>query len=181
MPLTKSLTRVSLVTGALLLIPLVAMQFTREVNWTLSDFVIMGALLFGTGFVLELVASRPSPLVYRLAAVGAVLTGLLLIWVNLAVGFIGSGPNPANLLCGAVPVSGLVGAFAGHFKPRGLAYALTATALAQLLVPMLALLVWHMPVKSQEWIASAVFALLWLVSAWLFQRASWHQVPAQRA
>lgn len=39
--------RVALVTGLLLLVPLVAMQFTDEVRWNLADFVVAGALLFG--------------------------------------------------------------------------------------------------------------------------------------
>ena len=42
----------------LLLIPLVAMQFTSEVNWTLSDFVVGGMLLFGTGIICELVIRK---------------------------------------------------------------------------------------------------------------------------
>ena len=33
----------------LLLVPLVAMQFTREVRWGLADFIVAGALLFGAG------------------------------------------------------------------------------------------------------------------------------------
>jgi uncharacterized membrane protein len=38
----------------ILAIPLVAMQFTNEVNWKLSDFVVMGALLSITGIAIEL-------------------------------------------------------------------------------------------------------------------------------
>jgi hypothetical protein len=41
-------------TVVLLLIPLIAMQFTNEVNWTLFDFVVAGFIL-GTGFICELV------------------------------------------------------------------------------------------------------------------------------
>ena len=40
----------------LLCIPLVAMQFTNEVNWTFSDFAIAGGLLLGTGLLIETVA-----------------------------------------------------------------------------------------------------------------------------
>jgi nitrate/nitrite transporter NarK len=42
----------------LLLIPLVAMQFTNEVNWTLSDFVVAAVLLLGTGLVCEFVMRK---------------------------------------------------------------------------------------------------------------------------
>ncbi|WP_165822141.1 hypothetical protein [Hymenobacter edaphi] len=171
MNLSKSLTRVSLITATLLLVPLVAMQFTAEVNWSPLDFIVMGALLFSVGLALELVASRRGPVVYRLAAAGAVLTTLLLVWSNLAVGFIGSGPNAANLLCGAVPLLALGGALMGRFQARSMAYATGAAALLQLLVPVVALLVSHIEVKPQEWGISVVFAAFWLGSAWLFQRA----------
>ncbi|MCC3158707.1 hypothetical protein LJ737_15790 [Hymenobacter sp. 15J16-1T3B] len=171
MNLTKSLTRVSLGTAALLLVPLVAMQFTAEVNWSPFDFVVMGALLFSAGFALELVASRRGTLAYRLAAAGAVLTALLQLWANLAVGFIGSGPNPANLLCGVVLVVGLAGAVVARFQPRGMAYAMLATAGLQILVPVLGLLIWHLQIAPQEWAISGVFAALWLAAAWLFQRS----------
>jgi hypothetical protein len=43
---------VAVVTGLILLIPLVAMQFTNEVNWSVTDFILMGSLLFGTGTLL---------------------------------------------------------------------------------------------------------------------------------
>ena len=38
----------------LLLIPIIAMNFTDEVNWTVSDFVVAGTLLLGTGLLCEL-------------------------------------------------------------------------------------------------------------------------------
>jgi len=37
--------------GLILLAPLVAMQFTREVAWTASDFLFAGVLLIGGGGV----------------------------------------------------------------------------------------------------------------------------------
>jgi hypothetical protein len=171
MNLTKSLTRVLLVTGLLLAVPLVAMQFTAEVNWSPFDFVVMGALLFSVGMALELVVSRRGPVAYRLAAGGAILTTLLLIWSNLAVGFIGSGPNAANLLAGAVPAVALAGAILARFQAWGMALAMVAAALLQVLVPVLGLLGSRLEIMPQEWAISAVFATFWLASAWLFQRA----------
>jgi hypothetical protein len=48
--------RLSIILSAifiLLLIPLVAMQFTNQVDWSTSDFLIMGILLLGTGLIIE--------------------------------------------------------------------------------------------------------------------------------
>lgn len=82
----KIFLRPALITGLLLLIPLIAMQFTPEVRWTLSDFVIMGALIFGTGFLVETILRTGAR--YRLLL--AVLAGLafLWLWIELAVGLV---------------------------------------------------------------------------------------------
>jgi archaellum biogenesis protein FlaJ (TadC family) len=54
----KRLMGIVLTVVVLLLIPLIAMQFTNEVNWTLFDFVVAGVLLLGTGFICELVIRK---------------------------------------------------------------------------------------------------------------------------
>lgn len=76
--------------AVLLLIPLIAMQFTNEVNWTLSDFVAMGILLLGTGFLCELVMRKVNRARYRIAICGVLLLALVLIWIELAVGIFGT-------------------------------------------------------------------------------------------
>lgn len=74
----------------LLLIPLIAMQFTDEVNWTLLDFVVAGVLLFGTGFIIDLVIRKIKNVEYRIAFVIVIILALLLIWAELAVGLFGT-------------------------------------------------------------------------------------------
>lgn len=86
----KSATRVALVMAAVLMIPLVAMQFTGEVDWSLSDFVVAGILLFGTGMGFVLLVSKVIDPVYRAAAIVALAVLFLLVWAELAVGIIGS-------------------------------------------------------------------------------------------
>lgn len=84
--LDNNIIRIALGTMLLLLIPLLAMQFTNEVEWNLIDFTVAGTLLFGTGLAYELITRKVRSTKYR-AAVGAVLvTALILIWVELAVG-----------------------------------------------------------------------------------------------
>jgi len=70
----------------LLLIPLLSMQFTDEVNWNATDFVIAGVLLFGTAGICELVFRKVNNRDIRLGIVVALLIFLVLIWAELAVG-----------------------------------------------------------------------------------------------
>lgn len=86
----KRLNIILLTAVSILLIPLLAMQFTEQVNWTLSDFVVAGLLLFGTGLMVDLVIRKVSKRTYRIALYTALLIGLLLIWAELAVGVFGS-------------------------------------------------------------------------------------------
>jgi len=74
----------------ILLIPLIAMQFTDEVNWTLSDFVVAGILLLGTGLMCEFVIRKVKKIEYRIAICVTLLLALLLIWAELAVGIFGT-------------------------------------------------------------------------------------------
>jgi hypothetical protein len=174
MTLTKSLTRLALATASLLLIPLVAMQFTKEVVWTLSDFVIAGGLLFGAGLIYVLVSRLDTNGAYRLGAGVAVAAGLLLVWGNLAVGFIGSEDNPANLLYGAVLAVAAVGALVARFRAAGMARAMFGAALTQAVVPLVAAAIWR-PELNQGMlfvlVLNTIFAGIWVVAGWLFRRA----------
>jgi hypothetical protein len=85
----KRLFIIVLTVALLLLIPLIAMQFTDEVNWTLLDFVVAGALLLGTGLIFELVMRKVKKAGLRIAMLVALLAMLVLIWAELAVGILG--------------------------------------------------------------------------------------------
>ena len=82
----RSVLRVLLGTGAVLLVPLLAMQFTREVNWTALDFVVAAILLAGAGFALELAVGRVANTKQRLLWVGAIALAFVYVWAELAVG-----------------------------------------------------------------------------------------------
>jgi Kef-type K+ transport system membrane component KefB len=86
----KRLTGIVITVALLLLTPLVAMQFTDEVNWKLSDFVVAGILLLGTGLLCELVMRKVTKRKHRIAIIAAVLLVLFLIWAELAVGIFGT-------------------------------------------------------------------------------------------
>ena len=164
--------------GLLLLIPLIAMQFTEEVNWDITDFLIMGAVLFGIGLIYELVGRRSEKTSYRVAFGVGLLGAFLLFWVNAAVGIIGSENQSANLPYLTVFAVGLIGAIVSRLKAGGMAITLFVLTGIQLLVPVVALFIWPPPATS--WAPSvlgvfalnAFFALLFLVSALLFRQAS---------
>lgn len=82
----KRLIIIVITVAFLLLIPLIAMQFTAEVNWTLSDFIIAGVLMLGTGVLCELVLRKVNKTSLRTGICIAILAIFLLIWAELAVG-----------------------------------------------------------------------------------------------
>ena len=172
----KNIIRITLATAFILLLPLLAMQFTDEVVWDLTDFAVAGALLFGAGLTYELVARKAGNIAYRAAVGVAVAAALILVWVNLAVGLIGSEDNPANLIYVGVLAVGIIGAIIARLQSHGMARALFATALAQALVAVIALIAGmdQYPGSSVSEIVNlnVFFVALWVGSALLFRRAS---------
>lgn len=72
-----------------LLVPLIAMQLTAEVDWTLTDFVFMGALLGTAGLAYGLATRRILRVETRLLIAMMVLAAFLLLWADAAVGVFG--------------------------------------------------------------------------------------------
>jgi hypothetical protein len=88
--LARDLRRVLLGTGAILLVPLVAMRVTREVNWSPLDFVVAGILLAGIGSLHVLFTRKLRTAPQRRLIGGGLLLTLILVWAELAVGIFGS-------------------------------------------------------------------------------------------
>jgi hypothetical protein len=75
----RPVARVALATALILLVPLVAMQFTDEVDWGVADFAVAGALLGGTGFLLyELAARKAGNIAYQAAAAAIGVAAIVL-------------------------------------------------------------------------------------------------------
>jgi len=72
--------------GLTLLTPLIAMQFTNEVNWDIMDFIVAGILLLGTGLACDFVMKKVKKTKFRIAICLAILAFLFLVWAELAVG-----------------------------------------------------------------------------------------------
>lgn len=171
----RSAIGVVLATGVILLLPLLAMQITDEVDWDRADFAVAGALLAGTGLMYEVAARKAGNIAYRAAVGLALAAALLLVWINLAVGIIGTENNPANLMYIGVLAVGIIGAIMARFQPHGMARALFATALAQALVAAVALIAglglpWSGPAEILG--LNGFFIALFAGSASLFRRAA---------
>ena len=82
----NNINRIALVTAGILLIPLIAMQVSDEWNWTLSDFIVIGALIAGTGLMIELARHKVRNNTHRAILVIALVLACLYIWAELAVG-----------------------------------------------------------------------------------------------
>jgi len=73
----------------LLIIPLIAMQFSNEVNWSWGDFLIMGILLLGTGLLCEFILRKVKKNRDRIILCVGIFVLFFLVWAELAVGILG--------------------------------------------------------------------------------------------
>lgn len=164
-----------LLAAVILLPPWVGMRFTGEVQWNAADFLFAGGLVAAVATTYELAATRTRNRAYRAAVGVALAAAFVLVWVNAAVGIIGSENHPANRMFHGVLVVAIVGALIARFRPGGMAAALAATAAAQAAVGIYAVAAglgsgpkWPLDIL----LLSAAFAGLWATSAWLFARSA---------
>jgi hypothetical protein len=172
----KNYLRWVLITAVVLAVPALAMVFqiavpdpgsgTDGVNWGPMDFATMGVLILGSGLLFEYASSRGRSVAHRAAVGIAVLSGLGLIWVNLAVGMMDV--ENGNLMYVLVLFVALVGAAIGRFEPREASIAMFATAGAQVVVAVIALAAGLGPTL----LADAFFIAAWVASGLLFRQAS---------
>jgi cation transport ATPase len=117
---------------------------------------------------------------YRCAAALAIVAVLLLVWLSLGVGIIGSDGDPANRMYAAVVAVGVVGALLARLRARGLARTLFAMALVQALVAVIAVtlglgLPWSGP--AEVVLLNAFFVACFAAAGWLFRRAARSGTP----
>lgn len=155
------------VAALILLTPLVAMQFTREVNWTLGDFLFAGMMIGLAGIAYELTVRVSGNRNYRAGVAVALCASFLTVWVNGAVGMIGDEDNPYNLLFLAVIGVALIGSIMARFRPIGMVTAMFFAAFFQGVVAA-----GGMSTDARGGMLSACFALIWLLSAALFRNAA---------
>jgi len=155
------------IAATLLLLPLIAMQFTAEVDWTVADFILFGAMLGTAGGVFERAAKMTPSKAYRAATGVALAAAFILVWINGAVGIIGNEENPANRMYYGVLAVGIIGAIIARRQPKGMVRATVAMAIAQILIAIIVLVAG----LGDTFVVTGFFVLLWLTSAWLFKKS----------
>ena len=164
--------------GLLLLLPLVI-----GAPWTMFDYVFAGAVLGGAGLALELLARASGNLFYRSGAAVGLLTAVMLVVVNGAVGFLANEDNPANLMFLGVIAVAVVGAFIANFKASGMARAMFAAAAAQLAAGAIGLAGGFASPGAEGLyevvMGTFLFGGLWLLAGWLFRRAAGDEIGTQ--
>lgn len=168
----------ALVTALLLSVLLLASHFVDGWNWPPGAFVVVGALIFAIGFTYELVTRNRDAIAYRAAIGIAFVAAFLLAWGNFVQAADDINPDAVMYFC--VPIVGIIGAAVARLRPKGMALASFATALAQALVLVVALSLlitrnpdvatWSPPVL-RGFAGNAVFFMLFVGSGLLFRKA----------
>ena len=148
------------------LVPLAAWRWA-DLPWTAFDFMVWGAMLLAAAGVCEVGLRLSGALAYRAGVVVAAGTAFLITWSNLAVGIIGDEGDPLNQIFFGVIAIALIGAFLVRFRAKGMALVMAATAAAQFGTAFVALAYEHI-----VFAIVGVFAMGWLLAAWLFREAA---------
>lgn len=172
-PLDNKLRKAGWLLAALVLcIPLVAMQFTNEVNWSAGDFIVAAVIIGGIGLMAEFLVRISRDGYYRAGAACALAAVFLTVWSNLAVGIIGSEDNMYNVWYFGLVLLAILGSAIVQFKPAGMS-AVSLGAVAILAV--LGLLADDTPARI--WPQTAFLATPWALATTFF----WHAHTRKRA
>lgn len=90
MTLKKRSLTIFLGAAVILALPLIGMQFTKEINWSFLDFVAAGGLLFTAAFFLDFILKKVKSIKNRVFLLLLLFALLLMIWAELAVGIFGT-------------------------------------------------------------------------------------------
>ncbi|QYJ00815.1 hypothetical protein KUV46_00090 [Thalassovita mediterranea] len=141
-------------------------------NWTLFDFVLAGFLLAALALAVFLLLRLKRSRAYRGGLFLLIATSVLLVLVNGAVGIIGGSENDANMLYVAALGAAWLGGAVMRFRSNWLSRFLSVLALSYVFIAAAAVILgWGQAGAAWPWdvlVGSAVFAILWQVSAWLF-------------
>lgn len=152
----------------LLAVPLIAMQFTRDVHWTPSDFGFAATMLGALGLGIELTVRRSSNGYFRAGMACAMLAAFMIVWANAAVGMVGNEDNPVNLLFASVILIALFGAAGTRLRAQGLARVMFVAGTAQIAI---ASVFGIMGSDVRGGLFSIILAMPWLLAGLMFRAA----------
>lgn len=159
-----------------LCIPLVAMQFTAAVQWTLADFMVAGGLLYGSLFGFRWMTSQRPSRLFSIGAALGIVSALIMVWATLAVGIIGNEAEPINQLYLCLAAGLVVFGAISRFGALALSRLMWSAALIQALIPAGAYLFAGLGLSTAQWAFTAVFsgclAALFAVSGAVFRRSA---------
>jgi hypothetical protein len=155
---------------------LLTVPWLAEWPWTAADFIVAAAMFGIVGGTFELAVRASGNAFYRIGAGVALGTAFLLVWINLAVGIIGSEDNPLNQMFFGVIAVAVLGSIVARFNASGLARTMVITAGLQALI---GIGVFAFDVGGSEppgriglLLLIEAFAAIWLLAGWLFYRAA---------
>jgi hypothetical protein len=162
--------------AVLLSLPFLAMQFADSgVNWSIGDFIFAGIAFATIGGLFEFAVRASSSGTYRLAFALGLLGFFATVWVNLAVGIVGSEENDWNMLFFAALVVGICGAVVARLRAGGMARAMLGTAAAL----VVAFIVAELGPRDEptvrpivEAVGTSVFVMFLVASGLLFRKAA---------
>jgi hypothetical protein len=167
--------KVALGSLLVLLIPFTASFLSEEMDWSPFDYILVWIMLFLTGTAYSFITRNSKDAVYRIAVGLAVVSGLMLTWVNLAVGLIGSEDNPINLSYFFILALGILASFMMRFKAVYMTMILVSMAFGMVIVAVVALFLnmQSLPQSSVTQImgVTGFFMMPLLVAAILFYQA----------
>ena len=112
----------------MVLLLLLASHLVDGWNWGWGAFVVVGILIFGIGFIYQLVTRNRDTIAYRAAVGIAFAAAFILAWGSLVQM---ADVTPAARMYFVVPIVGGIGAVLARLRPNGMAIALFVTALVQ--------------------------------------------------
>ena len=155
----------SLAAGSVLL-PLLAMQFTAEVEWTFGDFLFAALVIGAVGIALEVAVRVSGNWLYRAGAAVGLGTAFLLTWANAAVGYIGD-DNPYNIVFFGVVLLAFAGCLLARMRAPGMALAMLVAGVAHAVAGAIGF-----PSDPVTGPITILFVGMWLTSAALFHKAA---------
>jgi hypothetical protein len=160
----------------LLMLPVIGSFTIDGFHWTTGDYVLAFILFLVPTLAYRLITRTATNFKYRLAIAFALLTGFATVWINLAVGIIGSEDELINLAYFGILALGLIAANIFRFKPEDMVKVMAAMTAALVPITIVALVLGYqnLPHSSVMQIigVNAFFGVLYAQSAFLFRYAS---------